>query len=105
MASNPHVAVRPTFPMADHPNGMRMRAGRPTAGFPNPTVAPFPAAPDPDVSRAGRHRRHDFDLRRRRSLCLIHDDFTGGCGLFYDDGAAGMAFNDATCQQRQAGSD
>jgi hypothetical protein len=73
MAFNPDAPVTVHFPSAAHPNCARMRTRSPVAANPDPPVAPFPIAANPDESRIGR-RRNNFDLRRWR-CGLIHDNF------------------------------
>ena len=104
-AAHPDITVAAMSPMTGNPDGMRMRTGRPAAGGPDPVAAPFPTAryPEPKGERSGSDR-HDFNLRRRRIFRLLHHDLAAGrrSRLHHGHGS-GRAFDNAPCQQGQAG--
>lgn len=106
-AAHPDITVAAVSPVAAYPNRVRVRAGRPTSSCPNPVAAPFPATrnPKPKVQRSG-GRRHDFNLRRRRSLRLFHNNLPARrrSRLHHGHGA-GRAFHKAAREQRQADGD
>ncbi len=97
MAFNPDMTMRTAFPMADDPDGVRVRPDQPAAGCPSPVTAPFPAASDPNVGGTRRHW-HDFDLRWRRIFRLGDDHFLYRRGLLHDHDAARLTFDNATGQ-------
>jgi hypothetical protein len=107
MAFNPDAMMTTIHPAAAHPNGTRMRTRSPMAASPNPTVAPFPTAANPDERRI-RSDRNDFDLRWRWRWWrgIIHDDFGIWRRLSIN---RAVAINDlpfhATGKERQCGSD